>query len=255
MSAEILPTAFSGTTLFLVALAAFGSAVFHSVSGFAGALLLSTALAPLIGIKAVVPVVSVAMVMSNTNRLWLFRQHIPWRAYGAIILTATPGIFAGAIFYLSLSTRAVALILGLFLLASIPLRRVLNGRQIDVGLRGLAAAGSVYGLVSGTVFGAGIMLAPFYLGAGIVGEALVGLGAALGLTLNLIKSVVFGAGNLLDHSLLMTGLAVGVFTIPGGLVGRALVRRTSISIQALLVEILVFIGGCYFLYQAFFGAL
>lgn len=251
MPNEWLPEDLTGLTLTLTAIAAFASALFHSVSGFAGALILSVALAPILGIKAVVPVVSVAMIISNSNRLWLFREHIPWPAYRAIVITALPGIFAGAYLYLHLSTRAIALILGLFLFISIPLRRVLKGREIKVGMGGLSAAGTVYGLVSGTVFGAGILLAPFYLGAGIVGEALVGLGAALGLTLNLVKSVVFGAGELLDYSLLVTGIAVGVFTIPGGLAGRAIVRRTSISIQALLVEILIFFGGCYFLYQAF----
>lgn len=246
----MLPTGLTGHTLVLVALAAFGSAVFHSVTGFAGALLLSTALAPLIGIKAVVPVVAVAMIISNSNRIWLFRKHIPWRAYCAIIVTALPGIFTGAFLYLHLSTRAVAFILGGFLLVSIPLRRLLSGRKIKVGLRGLAAAGSIYGLVAGTVFGGGILLAPFYLGAGIVGEALIGLNAILGLTLNLSKSLVFGSGKLLDSNLLITGIAVGVCTIPGGIVGRAIVQRTNITVQALLVEVLIFFGGCYFLYQA-----
>ena len=76
MFPDFLPTGLTGFTLILVALAAFGSALFHSVSGFAGALLLSTALAPILGIKAVVPVVTVAMVISNINRIWLFRHHL-----------------------------------------------------------------------------------------------------------------------------------------------------------------------------------
>lgn len=252
MSLDFLPEGLSGLTLVLAALAAFSSALFHSVSGFFGALLLSVMLAPLIGIKEVVPVVSVAMVISNSNRVLLFRHNIPWRAYFAIMATALPGIFIGANLYMHLSTHAIALVLGCFLLISIPLRRFLKGQQVKVGLAGLSAAGSVYGLVSGTVFGGGILLAPFYLGAGIVGEALVGLSAVLGLTLNLSKSLVFGAGELLDRNLLATGIAVGVFTIPGGLLGRALVRRFSISIQALLVETIIVLGAFYFLYQAFF---
>lgn len=250
MSPENLSLGLSGFSMVLIALAAFGTALFHSISGFAGALLLSIALAPILGIKAVVPVVSVAMVISNSNRVWLFRTHIPWRAYAAIMVTAIPGIIAGAIFYLYLSPKKVALVLGLFLLVSIVLRRVTKGREFKVGLPGLAGAGTVYGLVSGTVFGAGTMLAPFFLGAGIIGEALIGLVAALGLTLNLIKSVVFGAGFLLDQELLLTGIAVGVCTIPGGLLGRAIVRRFNVTIQATMVEIVIVCGAVYFLYKA-----
>ena len=55
-------------TRVLVAISAFDTALFHSVAGFAGALLLSVCLAPLIGVKEVIPVVALAMIISNVNR-------------------------------------------------------------------------------------------------------------------------------------------------------------------------------------------
>ncbi len=238
-------------TLVLVALSAFATALFHSVSGFAGALLLSVCLAPLIGVKEVVPVVALAMIISNTNRTILFRRQINWRAYAAIMVTGLPGIIFGAVVYLYLSVTAVAIVLGCFLLISIPLRRILKKRNFTVGLRGLSAAGVVYGLVSGTVFGGGMILGPFFLGAGIVGESLVGVVAALGLTLNITKTLVFGAGELLDGRLITLGLVVGLFTIPGGLLGKLIVRNSKVQVHTLVVESLMFVGGCYFLYQGF----
>lgn len=236
-------------TLLLVALAAFSTALFHSVSGFAGALLLSVCLAPLIGVKAVVPVVALAMIISNTNRTLLFRRQINWRAYGAIMITALPGIILGAVVYLYLSVKAVAFVLGCFLLITIPLRRILKKHNYNVGLRGLSAAGVVYGMISGTVFGGGMILGPFFLGAGIVGESLVGLVAALGLTLNITKTIVFGAGDLLTPELVSLALVVGVCTIPGGLLGKWIVRRSKVYVHTLIVETLMFVGGCYFIYQ------
>jgi hypothetical protein len=139
-------------------------------------------------------------------------------------------------------------------LISIPLRRILKKRNYQVGLRGLSAAGVVYGLVSGTVFGGGMILGPFFLGAGIVGESLVGLVAALGLTLNITKTIVFGAGELLNSRLVSLGLVVGLFTIPGGMLGKYIVKNTKISVHTLVVESLMFVGGCYFLYQGFIAA-
>ena len=240
-------------TLVLVAIAAFTTALFHSVAGFAGALLLSVCLAPLIGVKEVVPVVALAMIISNTNRTILFRQQINWQAYRAIMVTALPGIILGAVVYLYLSVKAIALVLGCFLLLSIPLRRTLKKRNFNVGLRGLSAAGIIYGLISGTVFGGGMILGPFILGAGIVGEALVGLVAVLGLTLNITKTAVFGAGELLDSRLMSLGLVVGIFTIPGGLFGKLIVRKSKVHVHTLVVETLMFAGGCYFLYQGIFS--
>jgi len=195
-------------TLVLVAIAAFSTALFHSVAGFAGALLLSVCLAPLIGIREVVPVVAFAMIISNINRIFLFRDSIDWKAYRAIMITGLPGIIVGAIVYLYLPVKAIAIVMGCFLLISIPLRRVFKKRNYKVGYRGLSAVGVVYGVISGTVFGGGMILGPFFLGAGIVGQSLVGIVAALGLTLNITKSIVFGAGSLLDKELLSLGLCI-----------------------------------------------
>jgi len=239
-------------TLVLVGLAAFATALFHSVAGFAGALLLSVCLAPLIGVRAVVPVVALAMIISNSNRILLFRNQIDWKAYRAIMITGLPGIVVGAVIYLYLPVKAIAMVMGCFLLLSIPLRRVLKKRNYSVGYRGLSVVAIVYGVVSGTVFGGGMILGPFLLGAGIVGQGLVGIVAALGLTLNITKTIVFGAGSLLDREMISLGLVVGICTIPGGLLGKWIVKNTDIAVHTVIVEVLMFAGGSYFLYQGFY---
>jgi len=244
-----------GLTLVLVAIAAFATALFHSVAGFAGALLLSVCLAPIIGVKAVVPVVSLAMIISNSNRILLFWHQIDWKAYRAIMITGLPGIVVGAMVYLYLPVKAIAIVMGCFLLISIPLRRVFKKRNYNVGYRGLSIVAIVYGVISGTVFGGGMILGPFLLGAGVVGQSLVGLIAALGLTLNITKSLVFGAGSLLDREMISLGVLVGVFTIPGGMLGKWIVKNTDIAVHTIIVEMMMFAGGCYFLYQGFFTSL
>ncbi|HSM20190.1 MAG TPA: hypothetical protein VK844_07475, partial [Hyphomicrobiales bacterium] len=65
--------------LLLVAVIAFATAVFHSVGGFAGALILTITLAPILGVKETIPIVATAMVVSNTTRVWAFRKWINWR--------------------------------------------------------------------------------------------------------------------------------------------------------------------------------
>jgi len=241
-----------GLTLVLVAIAAFTTALFHSVAGFAGALLLSVCLAPLIGVRAVVPVVALAMIISNINRVWLFRSHINWRAYRSIMITGFPGIVFGAVVYLFLSVRAIAFVMGCFLIISIPLRRVFKKRNYNVGYGGLSAVGVVYGVISGTVFGGGLILGPFLLGAGIVGQGIVGIVAALGLTLNITKTVVFGMGKLLDTEMVALGIIVGLCTIPGGLLGKWIMKRSPIEVHTIIVEILMLAGGCYFIYQGLY---
>jgi uncharacterized protein len=237
----------------LVVLAAFGTAVFHSVSGFAGALLLAIALAPIIGVKETVPVVATAMVISNSARVWAFRRTVNWRIWASIFFSALPFIVLSAIIYIQLGEAIVAIILGIFLVAMVPVRRAMKRMDVKVGYRGLATVAVPYGMLSGSTFGAGMMLAPFLLGAGLVGEYLVGTVAALGWGLNLTKSIVFGFSPLLDGPLFLQGVLIGLCTIPGAYVGRWIVRTTSIRVHTVFMEAVILSGGAYFLWKAVEG--
>ncbi len=237
-------------SMVLIVLAAFGTAVIHSVGGFAGGLLLAICLAPILGVKETVPVTATAMMISNINRVWAFRHAIDWRAFASVFLTATPFIVLSAYVYIKLPVHLVATLLGAFLLVTIPLRRYMAKHDFKVGSRGLATVAVPYGLISGSTFGAGMMLAPFLLGAGLFGEHLIGTVAAIGFGLNLIKTAVFGLSPLLDRPLLITGIVIGLCTMPGAYVGRWIVRNTPIRVHTLYMEIFISAGACYFLWQA-----
>ncbi|NCV51923.1 MAG: hypothetical protein EBW65_05300 [Gammaproteobacteria bacterium] len=211
--------------IFLVAAAAFSSAVFHSFSGFAGGLVLAVMLAPLLGVKETVPVVATALIISNIARIWAFRKSVAIKEYLAVFLTGLPFIVLSAYVYVSLPVGVVALVLGLFLLVSIPLNRSLNG--------------------------AAVMLAPFLIGAGLAGETMIGTIAMLGFSLNVTKTIVFGMSPLLTNELMVTGILVGLCTMPGAYVGRWLVRNTSVRVHSQFMEIFIACGGLLFLYEAY----
>ncbi len=237
-------------TIALMVLIAYATAVFHSVGGFAGGLLLTICLAPIIGVKESVPVSAVAMIVSNVARVWVFRKAVNWRAFAAVFSTALPGIVIGAIVYVKLPVHFVAAILGVFLIATVPLRRYFSRRGFKVGLSGLRAVGLPYGLIAGTTMGAGMMLAPFLLGVGLFGEQLIAVVAALGLGLNVTKTVVFGLSPLLTQSLALSGLLIGLCTIPGAYTGRWIVTHTPIRIHTVFMEAFVLCGAGYFLWKA-----
>ncbi len=239
-----------GLSMLLIVLAAFGTAVFHSVGGFAGGLLLAICLAPILGVKETVPVTATAMIISNSNRAWAFRHAVDWRIFAVVFGTALPCIVLSAIVYVRLPVPIVALVLGGFLALSVPLRRYMERRDFRVGRRGLAVAALPYGLISGSTFGAGMMLAPFLLGAGLAGEQLVATVASLGFGLNLVKTTVFGVSPLLDGPLMLKGAVIGLCTVPGAYVGRWIVRNTPIRVHTHLMETLVLAGSVYFLWEA-----
>lgn len=247
------PENFELVTLLLVVLIAYGTAVFHSVGGFAGGLLLTVGLAPILGVKETVPIVATAMVVSNLTRVWAFRRWVDWRAFTAIFTMALPGIILGAVLYIKLPAHYIALLLGVFLIVTVPLRRYFESRNFKVGTGGLRMIAVPYGLVSGTTMGAGMMLAPFLLGAGITGERLVAVVAALGLALNSTKTVVFGISPLLDASMALKGLLIGLCAMPGAYTGRWIVTSTPVRIHTVFMEGFLLCGAGYFLWKAAVG--
>lgn len=240
----------SAGAILLLAVSAFATACFHTIGGFGGVLMLSICVAPILGVKTAIPVVAVAGMISNVTRASLFRKHISVSVAFAVLIAAIPGIIVGAWAYSRMSSQVVAAVLGVFLLASVPLRRDFARREIGVSAPGLSAAGAVFGIAGGFVVGAGLILAPFLLGAGLIGESLVGTVAIIGFTLNLTKAAVFSSTTVLTPALTALGIAIGLVSIPGVWCGRWILINTSIRLHTLLVEALIIAGGLYFLWQA-----
>ena len=240
-------------TLLYLVLGAYFSAVFHSVAVFGGGLILSIMLAPVIGIKAVVPVIAVSLLVSHTSRVWAFGRGFTWPVYRNLMTTAFPGIIVGAVVYSYLPTSAIAALMGVFLIWTVPMRRLMVRQNVSVGRRTIMAVGVPFGMLSGSTVGAGLILAPFMLAVGLAGEALMGTMAAVALTVNVTKAAVFGGFSVLDPGLAMAGFLVGLCTVPGNLTGRWIVRRTAIRVHIVVVETVILAGGGYFIYAAGVG--
>lgn len=237
--------------LMVIAVSAFVAGTCSGMTGFGGGLLLPPILAPIIGVQHVVPVLSFSMLMTNAHRLWLYRQHADLKLIGIMLVTLIPAVLIGASIYLALPTAAVSIVLGSFLLLSIPVGRLLARRKLRLGRGGVAIAGGLFGLVSGTTPGVGVLMVPILLGAGLVGEAFLATDASISIATNLTKAVMFNRLGGLPLDLLAVGLVIGLCTIPGNYAARWILRRTSMRLHARLLEVIVLTGGVSLLVRPF----
>jgi uncharacterized membrane protein YfcA len=172
-------------TVLAVAAAAFAGAVASALTGAGGGVILSFALAPLIGIAALVQTVGVAMVVSHVARVGVFREAIDRRVCVLVLLAALPGCVLGSLVYVQLDERAIAAVLGLFLIGVVPLKRVVNRWRASVAPPAvLGLASFAFGFLSGTTIGGGVLVLPILGSAGLSGERLVGTDAAIGLAVH-----------------------------------------------------------------------
>lgn len=182
---------------------AFLGAVVGGLSSFGAGLLVTPFLVPIVGIKGVVPVMAVAMTFGNLSRIWVYRHEIQARPIFQILVPAMPGVVLGAFLNDLLPRAALGLALGLFLIASIPLRRYLARHRITPTPRAIIGGSLAFGLISGAMPGGGVVVLPLLLGIGLKGGGLVGTDAAIGVCVNIAKVILFGAFSLLDSELVV----------------------------------------------------
>lgn len=234
----------------LVALVAFAASIIGGLAGYGTGLVLPVVLAPVIGVAHVVPVMALAMLINNASRVAAFRHDIAWPHVRRVLWLALPLNFVAAWGYTRLDTRTIAALLGLFLLASLPLRAWLRSRRRSLGPRGEVLAGGVFGTVNGAMSGTGVILISTLMAAGVAGPALIATDAVISVVLEVAKVAVFGGFARLDGPLALAGLLVGLCTTPGAFVARRLIDAIPERMHARIMETVVLVGACGFLWRA-----
>ncbi len=236
-----------------VIVACFAAAAVSGMSGFGAGLIMTLFITPIIGAKAVIPVLSVVMAITNLSRVWFFRAGLDWRVMLLIGVPAAATSALGAMVYVRLDSDAVQALLGIVLMLSIPLRRWLSGRKVVPGTATLAGFGGVFGFLSSIMVGAGILVIPILLGAGLAGPALLATDAAIAVLVNIVKMAMFGSLDALTLELTVIALVMGLCTVPGTWVAAWIVRHTSLRIHTLAIEGLIVAGGAVMVATSLFG--
>jgi len=237
-------------TLAAVAMLAVAAAVISGMSGFGTGIILTAALAPLIGVKAVIPVLAVAGVIINAGRFWFYRAHLDRRTLVLVLGASIPFLVLGTWIYSVLDARALGTVLGLAVIAFVPLRRILGSKQIVLGAAGLAVGSGVFGLATGVASGTGVILVSLLLGAGLATPAVLATDAMVSIALDLAKAALFQRFDLLDTEAFFTGVVIGVATIPGSAIAAWLVARIGARLHVFFMEGLILVGGASMLWHA-----
>ena len=238
------------STLFAVALLSIAAAIVGGMGGFGTGVILAAALVPLIGVKALVPVMAVAGVIINAGRFWFYRGSLERRTLAVVLVSALPFLVFGTWLYSVLDVRAIGTILGLAIIGSVPVRRILKKRAMTLGTPGLAFGSGIFGLASGLATGTGVILVSLLLGTGMSGAAVLATDALVSIALDLTKAALFQRFHLLDAQAFFTGVVIGVASIPGSAIAAALVTRVGVKLHVVFIETLIVVGGASMLWHS-----
>ena len=237
----------------LVAAVALGASTITAIAGVGGAIVLSFVLTPLLGVSALVQTISVAMIVNNITKVRVFAKGIDWASCAFVAACAAPGCIIGSLIYSRLDEHAITIILGVFLVVIVALKRVLP-EDFGIWPKPLVAGSAfVYGILAGTTIGGGVVLLPILMGTGLTGAALIGTDAAVGLAMHIVKTIVFGSTRVLTAQYATIGVLIGVVMIPGAFIARWILARMPLKVHAALIDAVIIGGGLSFLARAWPG--
>jgi uncharacterized membrane protein YfcA len=200
-----------------------------------------------IGVRASVPVLSMALLVGNVSRAWWSRDELDWRVIGAYSAGAVPLAVLGSLVYVGARLDWLSRLMGLVMLLAVPLRRWLERGPRRMRLRHFPALGAVTGFLSALVAAIGPVNTPFFLGYGLRRGAYVGTEAVCAAAVHVTKTLIYGRYALLTPEGGGLGLAVGAVMFAGAYLGRQVLERMSDRAFVTTVEVLIVGLGLLFL--------
>ncbi len=166
---------------------------------------------------------SVGLLVGNTHRLWLFREHLNREVAGPFTLGALPA--AAVMSLVAVSLPDTVLRLGIAAVALVGVASAAFGLRLKRRAGTAITTGALVGSVSATTGGGGIIAGPFFLTSGLTGPAYIATGASGAIAVHIGRLAGYGSGGILDRDVWLWGVAFAVAIPLGNLVGKWLRER------------------------------
>ncbi len=231
-------------------LAAFLASIVSGLGGFGGGFIIVLFLTPVVGPKAVLPLVAAFSIFGNVSRMFFYWREIQWPLTWQFTLASLPGVYLGAKIFYIMNESFLGVLLGLTLILAVPVRRFLKKREFQYGFKTVVLFGFLFGMISGTAAGSGMFVIAGLSGIGLGGYALLGTDAAIGLINAVARSAAYWSFDALPKEIFIAGILMGLVTFPGTWIASKIVAVMGARLHSQLIEILIIFGGLFLLYQA-----
>ena len=223
------------------------AATLAAVTGFGGAAVLLPVLVAVFGVRAAIPVLTVAQLIGNGARVWLNRDELDWRVVGWFALGGVPMALLGGYLFAAAPLQPLTRLLGAFLLLIVIWRHV-RPRQTKpfptVAFAGIGAGSSLLSALLGSV---GPLMAPFFLAYGLVKGAYIGTEALCTVVMHVTKLVAYDQASVLTAPEVADGLLLGPLMIAGSYLGKGIVKRLPRRVFVAIIEVVLIVAGLAFL--------
>jgi uncharacterized membrane protein YfcA len=187
------------------------------------------------------------MIVGNLSRLWWSRHDVDLRVVVTFLAGAVPATALGAMLFAGIGGDWLGRAIGLFMLAALPLRRLLHSSGLVLRLRHFPVVGAAIGALSSVVVTTGPVATPFFLAYGLRKAAYIGTEAVCAMVMHITRGAVFARYSLLSWDAVALGCMLGGTMFAGSWMARRLLDRMSERVFLRIVEGLLVTAGLQFL--------
>jgi len=237
----------------LVCVIGFLAGCLSGVIGTGASLILLPVLVPMFDPVRAIPVMAIAGLMTNAARVMAWHRDVNWRAVLAYAVPGVPAASLGALSLIHLPAAISGTMLGLFIMALVPLRHFMRQHNIAIGLWELAIVGTVVGFLTGLFLSTGPLSVPAFLAFGLVKGAFLSTEAASSIFVQAAKVATFYRAGALPSDLVISGLIIGSSLMAGTFFSKRYVISISERTFRLMMDAITLASGLWLTLVGLFG--
>ena len=236
--------------LFILGLVAW---FFSTIAAGGAATFLIPLIAFLLGAQLVAPVISLAALIANPSRVYVFRKNIDWRVIRYLIPGSILGAILGAWSFSQANTQIIQIILGVFLICYVANEKLKKAQFIyKMRLQWFFSLGFCVSFLSGLVGATGPIHNPFMLNYGLSKENLTGTKALNSLFMQITKIISYSFFGALTLEIAGYGIILGCGAIFGILLARQHLKKINSTSFKEYMLIFMLLCGISMLIKALF---
>jgi uncharacterized membrane protein YfcA len=240
--------------MIFVLLFVFGSLAwfFSTVAAGGAATLLIPIITFILGAQMVAPIISVAALIANPSRAFIFRHHVDWQVIRYLLTGSVIGAVIGAWLLTRMDIQIIQIVLGLFLISYVLQDKFSKSKLgLKMKLSWFFPLGFSVSFLSGLIGATGPVHNPFMLSYGLEKEQLVATKAINSFVMQLTKLLSYGAFGVLSMQIAAYGLALGAGAILGVFMARKHLENIDVAQFRQYTLFLMFFCGVVMLFKAF----
>lgn len=206
-----------------------------SMAGLGGGILLLLGLSVVLGPAVALASTAPAMLVGNLHRLWMLRSEVDGSIAKGFAWGAVPGSFVGGLAVASMPDVVLRWLM--LVMTAAALGRAVGLYTWRPRAWAMVPAGAGIGAISAAAGGAGLLVGPLFLAAGLTGKRFVATIAAAAVALHVGRVVAYGMGGLMTEETLVRGAVLTVSVIVGNVIGLSLRDRVLNDARAQRLEL------------------